>query len=434
MLVVSLLVGLAAPPLAALPAIRRGLRIDLREALESKGSAIGGQGAADRLLRRAGFLPRTMQIGLRNMGRRKRRSLATALIVALAVGNLLAVLGLADGVTATTRAEWDDHLEDIRIWTTGRAPFDERAAEAIRSTPGVAEAEPALVNEVALAGEQAFVWGVEQDPLLRYRMAEGRWFTETEEQQREPVAVIERNIARITGVEVGDRVTVATAVGPADLRIVGMAKNQQEDGTVLFVPLATLRSLLDRPDAASTYWIRTSSTDEAVVDRTMTQLEDRLAALGYETGGEITYVAVRDEVAANRTVTTSVAVLGFLIVAMSMVGLANAITTSVIERTREIGVLRCIGARARDVRRIFATEGIALVVAGWLLGIPVGFLLNRLLVWLVQEVVNVDIPAVFPPWNIVLALVGTILLALLVLALPLRRVVRLRPGEALRYA
>jgi lipoprotein-releasing system permease protein len=213
-----------------------------------------------------------------------------------------------------------------------------------------------------------------------------------------------------------------------------MADNQQEDGTVLFVPLTTLRSLLDRPDAASTYWIRTASADEAVVDRTTTLLEDRLAALGYETGGEITYVAVRDEVAENRTITTSVAVLGFLIVAMSMVGLANAITTSVLERTREIGVLRCIGARARDVRRIFATEGIALVVAGWLLGIPVGFVLNRLLVWLVKEVINVDIPAVFPAGNVLLALVGTIALALLVLVLPLRRVVRLRPGEALRYA
>jgi putative ABC transport system permease protein len=431
---VSLLVGLLGPPLAALPAIRRGVKTDLREALESSGSAVGGQDGGDRLLRRLDFLPRTMQIGLRSVGRRKRRSLATVLIVALAVGNLLAVLGLAAGVTQTTRAEWNDHLEDIRIWTTGRAPFDEVAAEAIRSTPGVAEAQPALVNEVELAGEQAFVWGVVRDPLIRYRMAEGRWFSLDEEERREPVAVIERNIARITGVEVGDRVTVATAAGPADLRIVGMAENQQEDGTVLFVPLTTLRSLLDRPDAASTYWIRTSSPDEAVVDRTMTLLEDRLAALGYETGGEITYIAVRDEVAANRTVTTSVAVLGFLIVAMSMVGLANAITTSVLERTREIGILRCIGARARDVRRIFATEGIALVVAGWLLGIPVGFALNRLLVWLVKQVVNVDVPAVFPPWNIVLALVGTILLALLVLALPLRRVVRLRPGEALRYA
>jgi len=45
---------------------------------------------------------------------------------------------------------------------------------------------------------------------------------------------------------------------------------------------------------------------------------------------------------------------------MSLVGLANAVTTNVLERTREIGVLRCIGARARDVRRIFATERVAL--------------------------------------------------------------------------
>ena len=41
-----------------------------------------------------------------------------------------------------------------------------------------------------------------------------------------------------------------------------------------------------------------------------------------------------------------------------MVGLVNAITMSVLERTREIGVLRCIGARARDIRRIFAAEGL----------------------------------------------------------------------------
>jgi putative ABC transport system permease protein len=164
-LLISVLVGLLAPPLAALPAIRRGVRADLREALESTGSALGGQDAADRLLRRARFLPRTMQIGLRGVGRRKRRSLATAAIVALAVGNLLAILGLAAAVTASTRAEWDDHLEDVRVWTAGRATFDADAERAIRSTPGVADAQPALVNEVTLAGHDAFVWGVPHEPL-----------------------------------------------------------------------------------------------------------------------------------------------------------------------------------------------------------------------------------------------------------------------------
>ena len=48
--------------------------------------------------------------------------------------------------------------------------------------------------------------------------------------------------------------------------------------------------------------------------------------------------------------------IGLLIVAISMLGLVNAITMDIIERTREIGVLRCLGARARDLRRIFRTE------------------------------------------------------------------------------
>jgi putative ABC transport system permease protein len=433
-LVAGVAIGVLGPPLAALPAIRRGVRVDLREALESTGSAVGGQDAGDRMLRRVRFLPRTIQIGLRGVGRRKRRSLATALIVALAVGNLLAILGVAAAATDSTRAAWGEHLEDARIWTSGSTLFDERAAQAIRSTPGVAEAQPALVNDVELAGEGAFVWGVPREPLISYRIADGRWFSAAEEQARERVAVIERNLARRTGTEVGDRVTLSTARGAARFRIVGIAKNRQEDGTVLFVPLTTLRSVLGEPTGVSTYWIKTTSSEHTVVDRTTTRLEDRLNALGYEIGDEITYVELRDEIASNRTITNTIAVLGLLIVAISMVGLANAITMSIIERTREIGILRCVGARAWDVRRIFATEGVAVALAGWLLGVPVGYVLDRFLVWLVKEVVNVDIPVVFPPWNIALALVGTVALALLIMLLPIRRAVRFPPGDALRYA
>jgi putative ABC transport system permease protein len=106
----------------------------------------------------------------------------------------------------------------------------------------------------------------------------------------------------------------------------------------------------------------------------------------------------------------------------------------VLERTREIGILRCIGARGRDVRRIFATEGVALALLGWLAGIPLGYLFVRLLVRLVWEIVDVRIPVAFPPGNVLIALIGTVVLALLVLALPVRRAVRFRPGDALRYA
>ena len=126
--------------------------------------------------------------------------------------------------------------------------------------------------------------------------------------------------------------------------------------------------------------------------------------------------------------------VGLLVVAIGMAGLANALTMSVLERTREIGILRSIGARARDIRRIFAAETLTLATAGWLIGIPLGYLLDWFLVWLVKTVVNVDITLAFPPWNLALALAGTILLALLITLMPIRRAAHLRPGDALRYA
>lgn len=432
-LLIGLAVGVVTPSVAALPAIRRGVRVDLREALAASGSALGTDGPVDRMLRRAAFLPRVAQIGLRNAGRRKRRSLATAAIVALAVGNLLAVLALAEAASRSTQDSWGNHLEDFQISTGGRTPFDDEADAVIRAAPGVAEAEPVLKNTVEVAGREAFVWGVEQEPLFRYRLAAGRWFDGNDTTGAAPVAVIERNIAQNLGIEVGDRVTVTFVTGDAELTIIGVATNQQEDGTAFYVPLPTARRLVGQPSGTRSYWIKADSTDTGAIDRTANEVEDRLAALGYDVATEITYVATRDEVAANRTLTTSIAVLGFVIVAMSMVGLANAVTTNVIERTREIGVLRSIGARARHIRWIFATEGVALAAAGWLIGIPVGYALTRLIVRLVWEIVDVRIPVVFPVVNIPIALVGTVGLALAVLSLPVRRASRLRPGDALRY-
>jgi putative ABC transport system permease protein len=432
-LLVSALIGLLGPALAALPAIRRAVRVPLREALEASGSAVGNQDAGDRLLQGVRFLPRTAQIGLRNVGRRRRRSLSTAIMVSLAVGTLLAILGLASGVADASHTAWGDHGEDVKLTTMSDRGLDAAGVRLLRTTPGVAAIEPMFDASATLAGKDAFVWAVRSDTMFRYRVAAGRWYTSTEERAQARVAVIERNLARQTGTHVGDRIRVETAAGPVALRVVGVAANQQEDGTVLFVPRETVRALLHGA-AADDYWIRTSSHAHAFVDRTTTRIEDRLTAHGYAVGGEIEYVAEADEVASYRTVTTTLAVFGFLVVAISMVGLANAITMSVIERTREIGILRTIGARARDVRRIFAAESAAIALTGWLIGVPLGYLLDRLLVWLVRNVVEVDIPFAFPATYVALALVGTLLLALLITLLPIRRAVRYRPGDALRYA
>ena len=305
----------------------------------------------------------------------------------------------------------------------------------IRGTPGVAVVEPMFVTEIRLAGRSGYIWAVRRSTMFHYRVVDGRWYTPAEERSASRVTVLERNLANASGTHVGDRVLLETSNGPLALRVIGIASNQQENGTAFFVPHSTMRQFFGAtPAAGDDYWVRMTSAAHPFIDRTTTRIEDALAAAGYDVGTEIEYVEEANNVASNRTVTTTVAMLGFLIVAISMVGLANAITMSVIERTREIGILRTIGARARDVRRIFATESVVIALGGWLVGIPLGYVLERFLVWMVREIVNVQVPVVFPLANIGLALAGTIVLALLITLLPIRRAVRYRPGQALRYA
>jgi ABC-type antimicrobial peptide transport system permease subunit len=292
-----------------------------------------------------------------------------------------------------------------------------------------------FVTGIELAGKDGYIWALHQATTFHYRLAAGRWYTPAEEKARARVAVVERGLARSTGTRLGDRILVQTASGPVSLRVIGVSRNQQESGTALFVPLTTTHTiLLGLPADANDYWVRTTSREHALIDRTTTRIEDALTSHGYDISSEIKYVRLANEIASYRTLTTTIAVVGLLIVAISMAGLANALTMSVLERTREIGILRSIGARARDIRRIFATETLVLALTGWFIGIPLGYLLERFLVWLVKEVVNVEVPFTFPLWYLALALAGTILLALLITLMPIRRAVRYRPGDALRYA
>ncbi|MGE5690056.1 MAG: FtsX-like permease family protein [Pseudomonadota bacterium] len=431
--VASVAVGLVAPPLAALPAVRRGSRIPVREGLEEVPALQGGQAALDRSLRRVGFLPRTAQIGVRSVTRRGRRSITTVVQVALAVGTLLAVLALVDSVTRTTNAVWNEARWDIELNTVVGTQFDARADRLIRTTPGVARAQPTLTNLLTFKGEDAFLDGFPEQPLFRTPITEGRMFTGAEAASRARVAVIARNLARTTGTHVGETVTLQTAAGPASFRVIGETSSQWYNGVNFYVPLQTLQELLQR-DTVNGYLIATTSADHGAIDRTTTRLENRLTAAGYGVGTQVKYSAQRANVSQNKVISTAIGVLGLLIVAISMVGLVNAITMSVLERTREIGVLRCIGARARDIRRIFTAEGVAVALAGWLLGIPVGYALARLFSWLMLEVVKIDFGFSFPPLNLVIALVGTVVIALLIIRVPLRRAVRLRPGDAIRYA
>jgi putative ABC transport system permease protein len=117
-----------------------------------------------------------------------------------------------------------------------------------------------------------------------------------------------------------------------------------------------------------------------------------------------------------------------------MIGLLNSMTMNVIERTRDIGVLRCIGASSRTVRRVFRAEALTVALMGALFAIPGGWLVGRALTSLVCSMFHFgSVPYAFPAAPAVVAVAVTLALAGAVVVAPLRRASHMRPGDALRY-
>jgi putative ABC transport system permease protein len=321
---------------------------------------------------------------------------------------------------------------DVWAQTYASKPFDATAEKTLTAIPGVREAQPVLSNGARAAGTTAPLFGLSERPMYTPDLVAGNWYSDAQARSHARVAVIGRALADKAGVDVGQSIRVNTAAGPVSLRVVGI--NSNAAGPMILLPIGTLQAALRSPGEVNNYWIRTTSREPAAIDRITTRIEDALAAGGNPATTMERHIQKRDAIAGNAGLTTSVTVLGLLIVAISLVGLVNAITMSVIERTREIGMLRCVGARARDVRRIFAVEGLTVAVLGWLVGVALGWAIGHGLVSLTASLMDVDLFFVFPAANVAITLVGTVVLTLLVLLGPVRRAARLKPGQALRYA
>jgi putative ABC transport system permease protein len=295
-------------------------------------------------------------------------------------------------------------------------------AEIMKGVDGVTEVTPVLNWHVSnIKGESRAVnlWAIDYPSFARisggFDVLQGRALEKPYD------LVMDTVLADATGIHAGDKLPMINR----DFTVVGIIRAGA--GGRLYARLTDVQEAIGTPDRASFFLVKGRSSLEA--DKLAQALQARFP------GHKITPVAqvskVMQENATGlkqfkQALTAMAVVISFLVVLLAMY-------TTIIERTREIGILRCIGARARDVRRIFASESGVLAVAGWMLGIPVGYALDHALVRLVKEVVNIDLPVLFPAANVVLALVGTVALALLVTLLPIRRAVRLRPGDALRY-
>jgi putative ABC transport system permease protein len=343
------------------------------------------------------------------------------------------MLGFAAvSITAIDETHNSQRLEggDVIVWNNGGRGLDAAAAAVIESVPEVEFAHQMVYSNVELGGEY-YVWGLPAVSTYDHDILEGRWFTAEEAEAGARVVVFGEALAELSESTVGQVVTVETRRGPIVVEVIGIDGHLVNDAQGMFMPLQTV---LDYEGwTAGNYWVRTVSPDEAVVDAAADGIHRVMGQRGYTIGSTLRYINRNANAEENRLVVTVIMAMGLPIVAIGMIGLVNAMTSNILDRTREIGILRSIGARRRDLRGMFRTEGVVIAFVGWLLGIPIGYLVGRFIMWVLENEFHAAFDFTFPLWPILVALVVTLLVSLLVLRLPLRKVLRMRPGESLRY-
>ena len=339
--------------------------------------------------------------------------------------------------------------EQVGYDRTRTNTFYQGLQEQVRALPGVQSASLSTSLPMEVPGDGASIY-VEGHPLapgqeppdvefnsidptyfrtLGVPLLRGRAFTVSDDDKAQLVAVVNETMARELWLHedpLGKHFSIQGANGPF-IEVVGLAADGQymfvspEHKPYFYLPLAqhysSFRSLQIRsavpPESlipSVQQAIRDLEPDLPLIDlRTMDQVVQGL-------GGMFIF----------RLAASLAAVMGFLGLALAVVGIYGVVSFSVTLRTHEIGVRMALGAKPSDVVKLVSRQGLRLVGAGVLLGIVVAFFFTRAIAKLLMDVSATD-PLTF-------ALVSFLLMAVTLLAswIPARRAIRVDPMVALR--
>ena len=303
-------------------------------------------------------------------------------------------------------------------------PLLEQRANVAGVSPMVSGAGLALRGEAVLS---VALMGVE---LERYdRMIGLRSKVVSGSARLEPgEAVVGRELAQDLGVRVGDRLTVQTSTSSESLRVTALVDLGVRDlnRRTVIVPLRAAQNLLALPGGATGLDL---TLDDVWAAQSLA--EDLRAQFPYKV--ESWQESNAQLVSALNAQSVSTGIIRGVVLAVVVLGIASVLVVSVVQKQREIGILRAMGATRGQVLRLFLVQG-AVVGA---VGSAVGLLLAVALIWAFTTFVRGSDG--LPLFNITLpldtavqvALVATVCGVLAAIA-PARRAARLEPAQAIR--
>jgi putative ABC transport system permease protein len=384
----------------------------------------------------------------------KSRLITTFLAVALGVAFVSGVLVLTDTVSRT----FDDLFSNVFKDTDAvirsdqeidqgfgggkvRGNIDEDLLVQVKGVDGVADADVSVDGFARIIDKNGDPMGNpamgaptfgsnwnESDALNPFTLSDGR------APRSDDDLVIDRKSAKDSGYEVGDTVPVQTPAGTFEYTLTGIAKFGSADSpggasfALFTVPEA--QRVLGQPGKVSSI---SAAAEPGLSQRQLvSNIEDALgpdAGVQVVTGEQITKENQDDIQQALRFVTIFLGFFGLIAVVVGIFVIYNAFAIIVAQRTREMALLRAVGARRRQVRRAVVVEalivGVTGSVVGYILGIGVALALSGFLGL-------PDSSLAILPSSIIIALTTGILVTLFAALIPAWRASRVPPLAALR--
>lgn len=400
-------------------------------------------------------MPRVWLLAFRSLWARPSRTLLTLFAIVLGVAVILAIsvtnLSTLNAVTTLfSEASGKAHLVITSRDVDDRG-FSEGALRRVLNVPGVEAAVPSVQVQTILAGEDAAsidisflgavagglsIYGIDPalDPEAReYVVVEGTFLPPDADAYE---IVLVKDYAEAEEIKVGQDLEILTPGGIEALRVVGLISKegagQLNNGSFGVVPLRTVQELFERVGDLGQIDIVAApdASGGSALDELKESLQERL-------GDDyvVTYPAARGKRVTQMLDGYQMGFNFFGVVAL-FVGaflIFNAFSMTVVERTREIGMLRTVGMTRGQVMRQILTEAGILGIVGTALGVGAGLLLSRGLIRMMELMLAQEVREVQVPINgLVTSVVVGFLMTMVATAVPAWQAGHVSPLEALR--
>lgn len=439
--VLQIIVGLGVPLLTGLSPVLKGARITVHKAIQPSGidSVVGKHGSIKKKRSKLEKkIPRPLIISLRNTFRQKRRLMLTIFNLTLGGAIFISVFNVREAL--------NNKMVDITRYFSAdvNVSFDrmyrvEEVEMMAKSIPGVDYTEPWLITNAEILNSADEVENnitILAPPILTQLvtpiMLEGRWLVPEDQS----AIVVNEAVRKVyPDLKVGDLYNLQIYGKEKIWQVVGIFQFTGMDDLFAYSSFEYLSDYQNLPGQAAIYRIATTDhsreTQTVVTNRVDTYFRDQgFTVTEIEAGGKtvdntLKYIGV---------LITVLLILAILTAAVGSIGLTGMLSMNVMERTKEIGILRAIGAYNRVVMQLVIVEGVLISVISFGLSILLSFPITSVLSSVVSEAIfSSPVAFRYTPIGYYIWFGIVVILSILASIMPARNASQMTIREVLAY-